>query len=239
LAIHDVSVYIQQEVPRPPFYIDELLPQEGSMLIYGDPKVKKSWLVESMGYAIATGTEWLGFHTNQARFLLNQFEISSYAYHNRLRLMGRHFTVEPNMFFENTHTLMYLDDDRTFNTFMAEIRESGVTPQIVAMDCLSACFGGDENDGEQMASFIQRMSTIKDEFHCSIIIVHHANKNQLNPSTVSRARGHSRLTGWVDTLLYMAEQPTGVQLQFKARQAANELHSVNIQFENHLWRVRN
>ena len=89
-----------------------------------------------------------------------------------------------------------------------------------------------------MASFIEKMSILKAEYDASIILVHHANKNTLNPSSVSKARGHSRLTGWVDTLVYMAEQPSGVQLQIKARQSTREINNINIKFENHLWTVR-
>jgi len=238
LPIHDVADYITWNLPRPTFYIEDILPKGGVMLIYGDPKVKKSWLVEHLAFCVSVGENWLGFRTEQARILINQFEISPYSYHWRLKDMARHFELQNQMVYENTNPIMYLENEEVFNRFSAEIRGANIIPNIIIMDCMSACFGGDENNGEQVAAFIERMSRLKEEYDASMILVHHANKNQLNPSTVSRARGHSRLTGWVDTLVYMAEQPAGVQLQFKARQSIHELHNVNIRFQNHNWELR-
>ena len=238
MTIHDVSEYITWNLPVPVFFIEDLLPQGGTMLVYGDPKVRKSWLVEQMAMSISVGDTWLGFRTRQGRVLICQFEISSYAYHDRLRQMGRHYNLQAQKLYEDTKPLTYLDDEEVFNRFVAEIRESGILPEVIILDCMSACFGGDENNGEQMAEFIRKMVRLKDEFGASLVIVHHANKGILNPNSVSKARGHSRLTGWVDTLMYMLEQPAGVQLQIKARQSIHELPNINIKFEEQLWTRR-
>lgn len=237
MPIHDVSDYVTWTIPRPPFYIEDILPKEGTMLVYGDPKVKKSWLVQHIAFNISIGEQWLGFRTEQARVLICQFEISPFAYHWRLRDMARHYQLQHTLY-EDTRPLTFLDVEENYNRFAAEIRAAQIEPQVIIIDCLSACFGGDENNGEQMAAFIEKMTRLKTEHQASLIIVHHANKNVLNPSSVSRARGHSRLTGWVDTLLYMAEQPTGVQLQIKARQATREIPNLNVQFVDHNWRLR-
>uniref|UniRef100_A0A6M3KBK0 Putative ATPase domain containing protein n=1 Tax=viral metagenome TaxID=1070528 RepID=A0A6M3KBK0_9ZZZZ len=238
MPIHDVSEYITWRLPPQPFYIQDILPQQGTMLVYGDPKVKKSWLVQHMAYCVGIGDEWLGFRTTQARVLINQFEVSPYAYHNRLYLMARHYTLPSQMIYENTHPIVYLEDEETYNRWSAEIRAAEIAPNVIIMDCMSACFGGDENNGEQMAIFIAKMVRLKTEYNASLILVHHANKNTLNPSSVSRARGHSRLTGWVDTLVYLCEQPTGIQLQIKARQSTREIPPINISFEDYNWRLR-
>lgn len=206
------------------------------MLVYGDPKVKKSWLVEHMAYCLAVGDEWLGFRTEQARVLLANFEISYIAYAWRLKDMARNFTLQEQMLYETTHMLWYLDDDEKYNRFRAEVRE--IQPNVIILDCMAACFGGDENNGEQMARWIGRVSEIRAENNASLVVVHHTNKNMLSTSSVDRARGHSRLAGWVDTLCFMVGQPSGVQLQFKARQATRELRNLNIRFHNYLWDIR-
>ena len=236
MEIHDVSEYITWNIPRPEFYIQDILPKQGVMLLYGNPKVKKSWLVQHMAYCISLGEEWLGFRTEQARVLIAKFEISPIAYAWRLRDMARRFTLQPQMLYETSPMLMYLDDQENFNRFRAAIRE--IQPKVIVLDCLAACYGGDENDGGQMAGFIEKISELKGELEASVVLVHHTNKNILSTSSVDRARGHSRLAGWVDTLCYMAEQPSGVQLQFKARQATRELHNVNIEFRDYTWTRR-
>jgi len=238
LQIHDVAEYITWNIPRPTFFIQDILPKEqGTLLLYGDPKVKKSWLVEQMGMCISQGIDWLGFGTEQARVLIAQFEIGTYTYHWRLKDMAlRHFSLQEHTLFELTQPRMYLENNETFAYFTAGLRDLAF--DVIIMDCLSACFGGDENDSEQVAGFIEKMVSIQTEHNASLVLVHHANKNQLGGNSVNRARGHSRLTGWVDTLIHMVEQPTGVQLQFSSRQATRELHSLNIDFNDYLWTRR-
>ncbi len=236
MEVHDVSELIHWNIPRPAFYLQDILPKEGVMLLYGDPKVKKSWLVQHMAYCLAVGDEWLGFRTEQARVLLANFEISWRAYVWRLKDMSRNFTLQSQMLYETSPMLMFLEEEVNFNRFRDLVRR--IQPEVIILDCLAGSFGGDENNGEQMAGWIGRMNELRIENNSSMVIVHHTNKNLLSTSSVDRARGHSRLAGWVDTLLYMVGQPTGVQLQFKARQATRELSNLNIRFQNYLWSVR-
>ncbi len=236
MEVHDVSDYVTWNIPRPEFYIQDILPKQGVMLIYGNPKVKKSWLVQHMAFTLAIGDEWLGFRTEPARVLLANFEISPIAYFWRLRDMARNYQLPAQMLYEVSPMLMYLDEQENFNRFASWVRE--MNPDVIILDCLAACFGGDENDGGQMARWIARMGELKAENDASLIIVHHTNKNLLSTSSVDRARGHSRLTGWVDTLCFIMEQPSGVQLQFKARQATRELRNLNIQFQDYNWTIR-
>ena len=236
MDIHDVSEYVTWNIPRPEFYIQDILPKQGTMLLYGEPKVKKSWLAQFMAFCVSLGEPCIGFNTTQARTFLGNFEISAHAQAWRLKDMAEHFTLQEQMLYEGTHVLMYLNETEQFNQFRALMRV--LEPKVIVLDCLAMCFSGDENNGEQMAQFIGNMATLKEELDCSLIIVHHSNKNQLASSSVDRARGHSRLTGWVDSLVYMVSQPSGVQLQIKARQATREIPNINIQFHDYIWTLR-
>ncbi len=238
IEVHDVAEYITRDLPRPVFYIDELLPKDGSMLLYGSPKVRKSWLAQYMAFCVANGTDFLGFHTTQSRVLIAQFEIGIYSYWWRLKLMGQRFQTQEQRLFETSPGRFYLNEQENYNLFLAAIRH--VNPQIIFIDCLSASLSGDENSGSDMAQNIMILTNIKNEFgrDTSLVLVHHTNKNLLVTSSVERARGHSSLTGWADTLVYMAEQPTGVQLQIKSRQATREISNINITFNNYVWSQR-
>jgi RecA-family ATPase len=232
----DVFDLVQQEIPRPEYYVQDILPKSGVMLVYGEPKVKKSWLVQHLAFCVSVGIPWLGLTTIQGRCFLSNFEISPISYQWRLKDMARNFELQPQMLYEESHMLMYLEEEHNFNTFKQWVRE--LQPQVIILDCLAACYGGDENDGGQMANFIEKLTLIKAESpNSSMVIVHHTNKNQMAGSSTDRARGHSRLAGWVDTLCYIAQQPTGVQLQIKARQATREVPNINIRFANYNWSV--
>ncbi len=237
MQINDVSEYVTWNIPRPVFYIQNLLTLEGSMLIYGAPGVMKSWLAEYTAFCIATGSEWLNFPVTQARTLIVNFEISSDEYHWRLRDMSHIFAVPEQMMYVASPSLTYLEERGTFERFAADIRP--IQPKVIILDCMSACFGGDENSSREMSGFIQNITELKNEHHAAVILIHHSNKNILAMSPMDRARGHTKLTGWVDSIIYMINQPSGKQLQFgKTRNSRTVLHNLNIQFQDYNWTVR-
>ena len=152
--------------------------------------------------------------------------------------MSRHFAVPPQMYYEASPSITYLDDRATFERFAEDVRP--IAPNVIILDCLSGCYGGDENSSEDMSKFIRNISELKEEHQAAVVVIHHSNKNILAVSSMDRARGHTKLTGWVDTILYMVKQPSSTQIQFgKTRHSRHELRNINIVFENYLWRLRN
>lgn len=197
----------------------------------------KSWLAQHMAFCIATGTEWLGFRTTQARCLLANFEISPAGYHERLVLMSRQFTLEPDKLYECSPSYIFLDEPGVFEVFKNQV--DTVNPDVVILDCLSGCFGGDENSSREMSGFIRSVVELKGERR-GIVLIHHSNKNLLVADPMDKARGHSKLVGFVDSILFLVRQPTCKQLQFgKTRLCPFVIQAKNIVFEDYVWRIRN
>jgi len=206
------------------------------MLLYGKAGVMKSWLSQHQGFCIATGTEWLGLHTTQARVLLVNFEISEWSYHHRLSLMNQHFALEPQLLFQGSPSTLFLEDRQVFTRFKEDV--DSINPEVIVMDCISGCFGGDENSSKDIALFLLHMRELMGDGR-SLILVHHSNKNLLAVDPMDKARGHTKLTGWVDTIVHLVNQPTGKQVQFgKTRHAPFQIHPMNVEFVDYLWQVR-
>lgn len=223
-------------MPRPTFYIEHLLTEKGTMLLYGNAGAMKSWMAEYIGWCIATGTEWMGFTTRQARVLIANFELPQLVYFWRLRNMGRHFTLPNNTsFYEASPDEMALINRAEFDRFAEDIRP--IAPQVIILDCFQAFFGGDENSLQEVGTFFRYLKELRDEFSSSIIIVHHTNKNELLSGAMGRVRGTSGLQGKVDTVVRLVEQPGGRQLQFEKYRvsAAAELFPINVKFEDYKW----
>lgn len=236
LIARDVNEYVRWNIPRPQWYVQDILPKNGKALLYGAPKSMKSWLTLGMAYCIATGTDWVGFRTERARVAIVNFEIADAAYHWRMKDMHRVFGLENGFLFEITSNLLYIENPENMNELIGAL--TPVRPNVIMLDCMSAFFGGDENNGEAMAFIISRIVALQEMFDASVLIVHHTRKSLVGASSTDVSRGHSRLTGWPDTLIYLAQQPTGLQLQVKSRQATHEIHPVNIQFDNMVWSRR-
>jgi len=232
-VIHDVSDYVTWNIAPPQFYIKDLLPKDGSLLLYGEPGVMKSWMAEQMGFCIATGQPFLGFDVEQARTLIINFEISSHSYHWRLKDMSTRFEVQPQFFYELSENMLFINEDDNFNYLMEKMRP--YAPRVIILDCMSAFFGGDENKSDQIGKLWFNVRAMQSEFNASVIIIHHDNKNVL-ATGMARIRGHTKLPGYVDTVIYMVKQPTCRQLQFlKTRQSRREYRSFNVFFEDYLW----
>lgn len=235
--VHDVAEYVHQPVFHPPFFLQYLLPRGGSLLLYGKAGEMKSYMAMYTGFCIATGTDWLDLHTTQGRCLLCNFEISPVGYHDRLVPMYAVFNTERGMLYEVTLPSTFLEEPAVFNWFMTEIVEP-VNPDVVILDCFARCYGGDENSNREVGRFMQNIDMIKADSR-GVILIHHSNKNMLVSSPMDKARGHSRLVGDPDSVLYMVSQPTGKQMQFgKTRLCPFVMRSKNIIFENNIWSLR-
>lgn len=148
--------------------------------------------------------------------------------------MNHRFTVEPMMLYLTSPGIMFLEQDEVFNPFKEQV--DAIDPRVIILDCLSGFYGGDENDGAQISGIIRKISQLQNDFTRSVVVIHHSNKN-LMATGIDKSRGHSKLVGWVDTIIHMVNQPNSKQLQFgKVRHANAETHSINIAFENVLWR---
>ena len=235
---HDVAEWTQQEVPHPPFFIQHILPKGGILMLYGDAGVMKSWMALHTAFCIATGSEWFDFRTYQARVLIVNFEIAPWGYHDRLVKVNGNFSVEIGMLMESSPGTIFLDEPGVFEAFKNELIEP-LQPDVIILDCLARCYGGDENSNQELGRFFLKLDELKMDGR-SIILIHHCNKSMLITSTMGRARGGTRLTGDPDSVIRMVEQPTGRQLQFEKNRLCDiqNLYSKNIIFENYLWRLR-
>lgn len=235
MLFHNVEEYVQVQLPPVPFYIQNLLPVGGRLLLFGRPGIGKSWLAEQMGYCIATGADWLGFRTLQATTLLVNFELAPVSYHHRLVLMKRHYE-NSELLWEYSPRTLYIDDDSDFSRFLENVNE--LNPNVIILDCLTKCFSGDENSSKDIGKFIRNIDNLIGDSR-GIIILHHSNKNILTLDPMDKARGHTKLAGWVDSAIHMVQLPNFCQLSFvKHRLSPVELHPKNIVFEDYNWILR-
>ena len=237
MLYHDVAEYVHQDVPHPPFYLQYMLPKGGVMLMYGNAGEMKSFIALWTAFCIATGTPWFDLTTTPGKVLVMNFEISEAGYHDRLVNMNRHFTLELGKFYVASTGAKLLDEDNTFNWFVQEF-VNPIDPDVIILDCLAKCFGGDENSNQDLGVFFQKMDILK-ENRRGIILIHHCNKNLFISDAMNRARGGTRLIGDPDTVVYITKQPVGKQLQFgKTRLCPFVQPAKNIVFNEYAWRSR-
>ena len=236
MQIYDIYEDAQREVPPLPFYLGErLLPVKGKMEICGAPGIMKSFLALGLGFCFATGQPWLEFPTMQVRTFLAHFEMSYEVEHERHTEMSRVYELEPGFFFGTNQKFTPLDIDIHFNRFKEAV--ASISPKVVILDYWRCCYAGDENDSHEVAKFTSNLDIMIEELDLSIVLLHHSNKNPLYVSGLDKHSGSVALPGWMDSVLYIARQPSGLQLQFPKTRHVRQgmIHSINIAMENMQW----
>lgn len=236
MLVYDIYEDAQRDVPPLVFYLgDRLLPAKGKMEICGAPGIMKSFLALGLGFCFATGQPWLGFPTIQTRTLIAHFEMSYEVEHERHTDMSQVYELEPGLLFGTNAGFIPLDIDASFAYFMEGI--APIDPRVIILDYWRCCYAGNENNAEDVVKFTSNMDTMIRERNISIILLHHSNKNPLYTSGLDKSSGSIALPGWMDSVLYVARQPNGLQLQFpKTRHSRTGImHSINIAMEDMVW----
>lgn len=214
-AILSGREYLSLPREKVPYLIEPLLPKGGSMMIYADAKVGKSFATFQMAEAVATGRpDWIGFPISKegGNRLVIYIQLDTPRVLWTERLVKNAYTAGLNV--EAVHQA----DRETLDTWPFDIfrpdhatllRESLAKvapphwPDLVIIDTLKESNTAPENDNtEQQKAIAALENAVKP---AALVLVHHAHKpNHERPdTTVSGMRGASYLAGRMDAILFM------------------------------------
>lgn len=108
-------------------------------------------------------------------------------------------------------TINLLDPKADVKLLIDQIKNTknkfGSDMALVVVDTLNRAFaGGDENQSEDMGSFIRNIDTIRAETKAAVLVVHHSGKGKDRG-----ARGHSSLRAAVDTEIEVIAKQSGAK----------------------------
>jgi hypothetical protein len=76
-------------------------------------------------------------------------------------------------------------------------------PVMIVLDTLNRSLRGSESSDQDMSAYIKAADTIREQFSCAVVVVHHCGINEQRP------RGHTSLTGACDAQLAVFRDPRG------------------------------
>lgn len=240
MQVHKTCDYVNQHMPRPVFFIPDVLAKQGTLMIFGAPGTRKSWLVQNLGFCIAAGDQWLGWDTRQGNVGLVNFELPELGFYWRLKLMAEKFGGDYPLY-DLTAGDMALEREDQMMALIGTLRPYEL--DVVILDCLRHFFRGDENKAQDAGQMGTMFKMLRDELDCSIIVVHHENKNQ-EATGSARMSGNTAWDGYFDTVIHLVRQPGGSQLRFTKNRWAFTLDTngllrpVNAEFIDYTWRLR-
>ena len=196
---------------RPPplkFLIGQGVLAEGSKaILFGNPKLGKSVLVQQIGFCVASGQDWLGIPTQPAPVLYIQAEIHPSLFRDRMLKTWNMAYNFQHQFEYNTATaiptpkLDTVDGMKLFRTALFKYK-----PRLLIIDPL---YRFATLDMEHLQKVVDNIDRLIYEFNLTVIVVHHPRKTQTDQAGSAVNRGGEELWGsrilewYFDSIIYL------------------------------------
>jgi hypothetical protein len=203
IPLHRLVYSEQAKDDRENHIVYPIIPKGGAVLLYGLPKELKSWLAAGLVIDVACGRKALGyFHVPcPVKTLYVQVEDPPFVTQNRMKELAQSQRSGRACGMLNIipRCPLNLMDPEWMAALTREIAK--FRPELVVLDVFRRLFRGNVADSQETARFLQGLDTLRDEYGCAVLLVHHARKAE-TAEIQTRALGSVNLTAWADVLLY-------------------------------------
>jgi len=190
----------------PAWMVEDILPEGGLAVLYAPPESFKSFVAIDFALCVATGTPWCG-HAVQKGYAVYIAAEGGPGIGKRARAWLQHHGRKPSgldiawLIESITVTAGGADVDRLIERLDTEM---DVVPTLIVVDTLARCFEGNENEQEDMGSFVGAIDHLRHEYGAAVLAIHHARLDG------DRERGSTALRGGLDTMLAITrDDPEG------------------------------
>ena len=175
--------------------INNVLPKVGTVAIFGEVSIGKSFAVIDMIHAIDRGIDWFGHETIPCKVLYCALEnqngtgkrVDAYHKHHGTTSSDINYLVEP----------LNLLKDSDVTELAQLIMASGQHAEVVVIDTLNRAMpGADENESKAMGSIIAAITRLQNIIGGLVVLIHHPGKD-----TKRGLRGHSSLHAALDAVI--------------------------------------
>jgi hypothetical protein len=216
------------ETSSAPMRLSGVFPESGMGAVYGPSGGAKSFLVDDMAIAIASGTDWFGHRARQAPVALVILEGAA-GRPKRFKAWCQHYNADlPEQLFviiSQPFDLRSIDDTHRLNE---ALRQAGVINGVVIIDTLAqAAPGYDENSGQDMSAVLVGCRMIQETLGGLVILVHHTGKSE-----GKALRGHSSLLAALDGAIEVRRK--GEDREWVIAKAKDEADGMSHSFRLHV-----
>lgn len=199
------------KLPRSPetWLVEGLLPVGGGMLLFGDPKVGKSYAALQLACCLTSGVEWLGFEVPKpTQVVYIQLDTPRSLWAERVEKLARAGHPVEAVHFADRETLGTYPFDILNPEHFRLLTESlaALKPGVVVLDTIREGHSGDENDSTAMQSVIAHLDAAVKP--AAMVLIAHARKS--NPEygydLMNDNRGSNYIVGRMDAIVRFSER---------------------------------
>lgn len=212
VSLHEL---LSRHIPAPPALVHGLIDGGTGVLVAGPPNVGKSWIVFALALAVATGTPFLGYQTEQAPVLIIDEEGTDWGDQGRFRMMVEGLEITdtgPIPLHLAIGKRFKLDTQRGLDAVRRMCER--YRPKLIIIDSLVRVTSGDENKSRDMEQFFSIARMIQRNTGAAVVFVHHVRKKSKDDDfdLGDLIRGSSEIRAFFDTILIAQENVEGVEL---------------------------
>ena len=176
-------------------------------MLFGDPKLGKSVLVQQLGFALVTGLPWVGLPTQPTSVLYVQAEIHPTLFRDRMMKMwnlGFNIPHQREYFTSTAIPAPKLDTEAGLKELSIGIQK--YRPGVVIIDPI---YRFATLDMEHLQRTVENIDRLIYAYNITVVMVHHPRKTQSDASGNSINRGGEELWGarilewYFDSILYL------------------------------------
>jgi len=190
-------------LPEPTFLVADFIPDESVTMVFGAPKVGKTFAVIDLACHVALGRSFHGHTTKKGRVLYVASEGGARVFGARVKAWQTEHGVATADLVESLHVIedsVALNDPKAVATFLRDIRGAGDFALIV-FDTLLANNSGDVNSNEDMSALMRSAHEIRRKSGGNVLLVHHSGR-----AIGSREMGAQALGAGVDAIMSLTRQ---------------------------------
>jgi len=203
-----------EAIPPQKWYLRHLLPEDGLAVLYGPPKVGKTFLTLDWAYRLANNQAWLDYTTvgYPLKVLYLAAEgLGSIGQRTTALRQKREFSGgNPNIrFMTGSRDLYNPSSDGLASARTAELVDALVDfrPHVVFVDTLMRhTQGADVASNKDMGIFIGFMDELRQAFGCTIVLIHHTTK------AATDFMGANHIYGAADVMMHLKPKEGEIEL---------------------------
>lgn len=201
--IHPGEDYLTLPSTPDTWLIEPLLPSSGALLLYGDPKVGKSFAALQLAESIQVGRPWLGYPTRKGTVAYIQLDTPRNVWQTRIKTLQSDGAITSLPHLADRETLEAWPFDILRPEHLITLRDElqALKPDLVIMDTLRESHSADENDSTAMQKAIAALVAATQP--AALVLLSHSRKP--NPegglNIMADARGSNYVVGRMDAVV--------------------------------------
>ena len=215
------------------YLIENLIPEGGLSVIYGQPASFKSFVAIDMCLSISSSIDWQGYDTGAGKTLFIAAEGVGGLKKRIQAWLAKHKDITKTPDFHVLATTVDFLDPEQLDKLINTIHNIGKDFKLIVIDTIARTLsnsGSDENSASDMGMFLSACDTVREQTKSAILAIHHSGKNE-----ASGLRGSSALLGGVDTSINCSHSGT-VNLSVQKQKDTEQLEMISLEIEKrHLF----